>query len=143
VGSITHTEGYCAAAAAPAALFLGLGIDAEEARPLASEIAAMVCGRADAVPPDDPLGPTVVFAAKEAFFKCVFPVSRMMLDFSDVACVLGPERGVFTTRLLVSSPPPALQPLQGRWCVARGLVLAAVAWTNEVTGPDGRWPSTT
>lgn len=135
VGSITHTEGYCAAAAAPAALFRGLGIDAEEARPLAPEIAAMVCGKADAVPPDDPLGPTVVFAAKEAFFKCVFPASGMMLEFSDVACALAPEGGMFTTRLLHPSPQAAVQSLQGRWRVARGLVFAAVAWTNEGDGP--------
>jgi 4'-phosphopantetheinyl transferase EntD len=140
VGSITHTEGYCAAAAALAASFRGLGIDAEQAMPLAPEVATMVCGKQDVYSSDDPLAPLIVFTAKEAFFKCVFPVLRTMLEFSDVACALAPRGGAFTTALRPPSPQAAVQPLQGRWCVRRGLVLAAVAWTNDADGLDGSDP---
>jgi 4'-phosphopantetheinyl transferase EntD len=91
VGSITHTAGFAAAAVAWAADITGLGIDSE---PIIDP--AAVCDIADICMVDEamlfeaPSGHsfcefcTFVFSAKEAVFKCLFPLTRKFLEFSDV-----------------------------------------------------------
>jgi enterobactin synthetase component D len=91
VGSITHTGDFAAAAVAWAADVAGLGIDSEriicpaEARDIAD-----ICMVDEATLFDAPHGRsfcefcTFVFSAKEAVFKCLFPLTRKFLEFSDV-----------------------------------------------------------
>jgi 4'-phosphopantetheinyl transferase EntD len=81
VGSITHTDGWVAAAVAPAAAYAGLGLDAESATPLDDALVALVCRPGE---PTDPLGAKAVFCAKEAVYKAVFPATRTFLEFHDV-----------------------------------------------------------
>lgn len=89
-GSITHTEGYCAAVVARAGDCAGLGIDAERCGrvgvdlwPLlfdATEIAAL---QALEPIPCATLA-TLLFAVKEAFFKSQFALSAAVPAFTDV-----------------------------------------------------------
>lgn len=96
-GSITHTEGYCAAVVARAGDCAGLGIDVERCGrvepPLwpalfdASELAAL---QLLAPAPRETLA-TLLFAVKEAFFKSQFALSAAVPDFTDVTFrVTGP-----------------------------------------------------
>jgi enterobactin synthetase component D len=91
VGSITHTGGFAAAAVAWAADIAGLGIDSEKIiDPAAARDIADVCMV------DEPIlfkaahdrsfceFCTFVFSAKESVFKCLFPLTRKFLEFSDV-----------------------------------------------------------
>jgi enterobactin synthetase component D len=91
VGSITHTGDFAAAAVAWAADIAGLGIDSEHiidaatARDIA-EICmvdeTMLFRAADSRSFCEFC--TFVFSAKEAVFKCLFPLTRKFLEFSDV-----------------------------------------------------------
>jgi 4'-phosphopantetheinyl transferase EntD len=136
VGSISHTEGLCAVVASSAAAYAGLGLDLEPARPLPEEIVGRVLHAEE--PRDDGglagLAPGVArrlrFSAKEAVFKCQFPLTREFLEFVDVAIDLD-ERGTFAPRFLPTAPAlPALAGgarLHGRWVCRDGFLLTA-AW---------------
>ncbi len=91
VGSITHTGGFAAAAVAWAADIAGLGIDSERIiDPATARDIADVCMVDEATLFKAAHGRsfcefcTFVFSAKEAVFKCLFPLTRKFLEFSDV-----------------------------------------------------------
>lgn len=93
VGSITHNGHYAAAIACPAATLLGLGIDIEsviqdEAR---QAMVDLVVSRAEADLLRAAAGElsfecllTLVFSAKESFFKAAFAQVRAFVDFDAV-----------------------------------------------------------
>jgi 4'-phosphopantetheinyl transferase EntD len=94
VGSITHSGGFAAAAVAWAADIAGLGIDSEWIiDPAAARDIADVCmvDEAALFKPDDGRSfcefCTFVFSAKEAVYKCLFPLTRKFLEFSDVRII--------------------------------------------------------
>jgi 4'-phosphopantetheinyl transferase EntD len=95
-GSITHTDGFCAAAVALRLRTEGgdgsvaLGIDTEVVQPGSPGLAARVC-----VPPElewlmslpesqRTAALILVFSTKEAFYKCQYPLVGERLDFRDV-----------------------------------------------------------
>jgi 4'-phosphopantetheinyl transferase EntD len=91
VGSITHTAGLCAAAVAPRGRVLALGLDSERKGAPTLDIWPTICRieelawveslpsglRAAAV--------TLLFSAKEALYKCQYPVTGEWLDFHDLS----------------------------------------------------------
>jgi enterobactin synthetase component D len=91
VGSITHTGDFAAVAVAWAADIAGLGIDSEHIidASAAGDIAE-ICMVNEATLFKPAHGRsfcefcTFVFSAKEAVFKCLFPLTRKFLEFSDV-----------------------------------------------------------
>ena len=133
VGSITHCAGFCAAVAAGSDTVRSLGLDAEAAAPLDSELVAMVCAPAERSafahlpPPAASDWPKLAFCAKEAFYKCVDPVWRNFLDFLDVrvAFRIDPSRdqGTFS----MTGPGPAA-PVIGRWAVDGERAYAGATW---------------
>src|SRR3981081_3713758 len=91
VGSITHTGDFAAAAVAWAADIAGLGIDSEQIIDLtAARDIADICLVDEATLFKAAHGRsfcefcTFVFSAKEAVYKCLFPLTRKFLEFSDV-----------------------------------------------------------
>src|ERR1700736_5177087 len=91
VGSITHTGDFAAAAVAWAADIAGLGIDSEQIiDPAAARDIADICMVDEATLFKAADGRsfcefcTFVFSAKEAVFKCLFPLTRIFLEFTDV-----------------------------------------------------------
>ncbi|MGK5738231.1 4'-phosphopantetheinyl transferase family protein [Micromonospora sp. URMC 103] len=134
VGAITHTHGYCAAAAARRTDLRAVGIDAEQHRELDPGVRRLVC-----LPEEDerlaslPAGvswPAVLFSAKETVYKVWHPVVGTWLDFTDALVDIDPETGTFTARIAparvdaapVSDPPMTVR---GRFAVAGGLVRTA------------------
>jgi 4'-phosphopantetheinyl transferase EntD len=137
MGSITHCEGYVAAAVARSADLRTLGIDAEPNLPLSHDVLDLValpaeqkmCGRSSFT-----RGGVVVsaerllFSAKESVYKAWFPLTGRWLGFEDAEIVLGD--GTFRARLLVPSPEigdRAFLAFDGRWTMRGGLILTAVA----------------
>ena len=135
VGSMTHTEGYRAAAVARAADVHALGIDAEpnvalpdgilDVIAVGSERSGIEAVRAAnrGVAAD-----RLLFSAKESVYKVWFPLTGRFLDFSEADITLSPD-GTFVVHLLVTAPMIAGRPLtgfKGSWRVAGGLVLTAV-----------------
>jgi len=104
LGSITHTEGYSAAVLARREDFAGLGVDSERLSAVHEELWTRICtppelGRLQGLPPQQRAGAaTLVFAAKEAFYKCQYPLTGEWLEFEDLEIAspeLGSEAGEF------------------------------------------------
>jgi 4'-phosphopantetheinyl transferase EntD len=118
IGSITHCDGYVAAAAGRVADLRGirgLGIDAEVRSPLAPEVGRLVLTEREQVLMSTPEGAThatSIFSAKEAIYKCWFPLTGRWLDYQDAEIDLDVGTGRFEVRLLPSAAgPPGEQQL--------------------------------
>jgi 4'-phosphopantetheinyl transferase EntD len=89
VGSISHSREYCAAVVARRTACASLGFDAEEWGRITPELWSRIAtakelawlrGCADAA-----RSATLLFSAKEAFYKAQFPLSRRFVGFADAA----------------------------------------------------------
>lgn len=125
VGSITHVEGYYAAAVAAGSDFAAIGIDAAANRSLPPAVARVAAARELSDLPGGGRWPTVVFSAKEAVFKAWFPLTGCRLGFEEARVILDPVAGMFRARLRPAGASAA--PLvEGRFEVTPRLVLTAV-----------------
>lgn len=135
VGSISHCRIHCAAAAAPAARYAGLGLDLEQTGRVRPPLVRRICTEAEAARLDawrgagvaDPLA--LVFSAKEAFYKAVHPLTGARLGFRDVELEIDPGGGAFSVCLLrAETPAPAgRRRFAGRFAFAGGVVAAGLA----------------
>jgi 4'-phosphopantetheinyl transferase EntD len=91
VGSITHTRGLCAAVVAPRSSFRGLGIDTEIIGNVHADLWPRICVPAEIswleslAQHHRAAAAALVFAAKEAFYKCQSPLTDEWLRFADLA----------------------------------------------------------
>ncbi|MEV6316930.1 4'-phosphopantetheinyl transferase superfamily protein [Streptomyces sp. NPDC051776] len=98
VGAITHCDGYCAAVVARRHDIVGVGVDAEPAKPLPAGILEAVslpeerarlprpAGRAQRAPWD-----RLLFSAKESVYKVWFPLTGRSLEFEEASVTFHPE----------------------------------------------------
>jgi 4'-phosphopantetheinyl transferase EntD len=90
-GSITHTTGFAAAVVARRSQVEALGIDCEVIASVDSDLWERICTRSERARLEGlpqaqaQRQAALIFAAKEAFYKCQFPVSRQWVGFEDVA----------------------------------------------------------
>lgn len=89
VGSITHTAGYGAAVVAESRHISALGLDSEIVGEVKSPLWASICTASEiawlrSLPPSEQAAAaTLIFSAKEAFYKCQYPLTRERLGFLD------------------------------------------------------------
>ena len=133
VGSITHCDGYRAAAVAYADDVAAIGLDAEpddllprgvlDVISLPAERArlAALAGEWPAVCWD-----RLLFSAKESVYKAWFPLTGRWLGFEDADVTITPA-GTFTARLLAEPQQPCTASFAGRWLASGGLILTAIA----------------
>ncbi|MFE6281999.1 4'-phosphopantetheinyl transferase [Streptomyces sp. NPDC057877] len=141
-GSMTHCDGYCAAALVRAADLASLGIDAEPQGPLPDGVLEAVAlpSERERLRTLAAAHPAVhwdrlLFSAKESVYKAWFPLTGQWLEFTeaDIDLRVGPGEplgGTFRAELLVPGPVVAerrLTRFDGRWTVQRGLTATAVA----------------
>ncbi len=147
VGSMTHCDGYCAAALVRAADLASLGIDAEPHDRLPDGVLDSVAlpaeqtrlrGLAAAVPAVSAVHwDRLLFSAKESVYKAWFPLTGKWLDFLEADIEItaapategAPRSGTFHAELLVQGPlvnGHRIAVFDGRWTVQRGLVATAV-----------------
>ena len=108
VGSITHTEGYSAAVVGRRAQFRSLGVDAETIAAVHTELWPRILGEAERrqlaqfqAPQDRKRTAALIFAAKEAFYKCQFALTAEWLEFEDLHIEsqdFGRDTGRFSVR---------------------------------------------
>jgi 4'-phosphopantetheinyl transferase EntD len=97
VGSITHTTGYAAAVVARQSDLRSLGIDCEIIDAVNEDLWSRICTpteleRLDRLPAQErQRHAALIFAAKEAFYKSQFPLTRAWVGFEDVAIEAGPS----------------------------------------------------
>ncbi|GGW09992.1 4'-phosphopantetheinyl transferase [Streptomyces capoamus] len=149
-GSMTHCDGYCAAALVRTADLVSLGIDAEPHGPLPEGVGASILLPAEASRLDALAArwPTVhwdrlLFSAKESVYKAWFPLTRQWLDFSEADITVRPDAdgapyGTLRAELLVPGPLVGgrrLQVFEGRWTVREGVVATSVVIPHATDDP--------
>jgi 4'-phosphopantetheinyl transferase EntD len=147
VGSITHTDGLCAAAVGESGSFLGIGLDVERSGRVGASLQARICVPAELdwlaglAAAEASAAATLVFAAKEAFYKAQFPVLRQWLYFEAVAIELPDWPAPTGSWLLRPQRPIAIAqfcefPLRGAYRFESEFVIAGVAIQRRA-GPAG------
>ncbi len=136
VGSMTHCDGYRAAAVGRSEAFAAIGIDAEPHAPLPDGVLARVASESEqmalarlATQAPEFCWDKLLFCAKEAVFKAWSPMTGRWLGFTDAEVELDPDGG-FAARLLVAGPLVGGRPLttyHGFWAVGRGVAVTAIA----------------
>jgi 4'-phosphopantetheinyl transferase EntD len=90
VGSITHTNGLGAAVVAPKSLIAAIGMDCEVVGKVSGDIWPTICGVEEAAwvgslaDAAQSAAVALLFSAKEAFYKCQYPLTGEWLDFHDL-----------------------------------------------------------
>ncbi len=142
VGSITHAEGHAAAVVARAGQLAALGLDSVLVAAVPPRLWPAICTPAeleslrDLAPEAQAQRAAVTFAAKEAFFKCQYPITHQWLGFKAVAIAVAEassEIGTFRVvpvqelQLLSQRGRDARQVLAGRWHRQTDHVVAGMA----------------
>ena len=107
VGSITHADTYAAAAIAARSTITGIGIDIEKRARVGPKIVHKL------LTPNERrrypnLDPTLVFSAKEACYKFVFPLVGELVDYLDVEVDMHPSLTRFDLRYIGPSTDNAI-----------------------------------
>ncbi|WP_059012130.1 4'-phosphopantetheinyl transferase family protein [Streptomyces specialis] len=136
-GSMTHCDGYRAAAVSRTDDVHAVAIDAERHAPLTAELARHVTVAAEREHLAELAGDhpgvhweTVLFSAKETVYKAFNPLTGRWLGFRDARLSLDPATHTFRARLLQPGPVVegvGIDEFTGRWAVEEGLVLTAIA----------------
>lgn len=128
IGSISHTDTWCAAAVARTERVRALGIDLEPATPLKEALWRRVCTKTERERlrelPDPGLMGKILFSAKESVYKCQYPLTMQFLGFHAVELEVGDGsfRAVF--RQEAGEFKPGYE-MSGRYLVEGGLVASA------------------
>ncbi|MBS0419138.1 MAG: 4'-phosphopantetheinyl transferase superfamily protein [Proteobacteria bacterium] len=117
VGSITHTTGFAAAVVAHRAQVQSLGIDCEVIESVGEDLWERICTPqererlAQLSEAQARRQAALIFAAKEAFYKCQFPLSREWVGFEDVSIEIHDDG---TLRIV----PEVRLPVAAEWVAA-------------------------
>ena len=139
VGSITHCQGYRAAALARRSDILGVGIDAEPHAALPADVLRLTASpeemaRVDRCAAERPYlhWSRLLFCVKEAVYKIWFPAEASWLGFEDVETDLRSD-GTFNADLARSMHLAGVKydRLGGRWAVVGGIIPVAIAIPAE------------
>ncbi|WP_329237292.1 4'-phosphopantetheinyl transferase superfamily protein [Streptomyces sp. NBC_00111] len=136
VGSMTHCDGYRAAALAWSSEIRAVGIDAEPNEPLPPGVWEMISLPSERARLSTGVHDTAVhwgrllFSAKESVFKTWYPLTRTELDFdeADVTFRSRPgnaTEGTFTAELSLTVPGMPTS-YEGRWLVDDGFAVTAI-----------------
>ena len=102
VGSIAHCDTACIACVTPVEHLASIGLDIEEATPLAPDLWGTVLTQSEQTwlkthtPAQQGLLAKQIFCAKEAVYKAQYPLTGRMLEFQEVEVFL--ETEMFSTR---------------------------------------------
>lgn len=156
-GSISHTDGYRCAVAAREAAVGSIGVDVEILGRVTCDVAALVltphetdflstlssAARMHAA--------TIIFSAKEALYKCQYPIGRQWLDFRDVTVELvapdlaypsDVDRAAFAGSFRVAASfagrgtGRVIPSLQGRFSIDGALVATGITLRRPSTDVD-------
>jgi len=143
VGSITHTDGWCAVAVARISDgFRAIGIDVEAAVPMDVALLRIICGPEERalieVQPVEHHGylGKLVFSAKESAYKCQYAISRTVLGYHDLSIRLDiPARRFIASFRRVAGPFVPGDELGGSLLVDQGYIMTAATLTTQAAYP--------
>ena len=136
VGSISHCDDLCVAAVGRKSDGIrSVGIDVESADPLPRELWEEVARDTEAA---NQVGNVVshgiamrrLFSAKEAFYKCVFPVIKQNLEFHDVEVNFSRRYERFSAMVMTSTIDCIrdADSIEGRQCASARWIISATIW---------------
>jgi len=136
VGTISHTRGLCAVALARSSASRCLGLDIEDGSPLKDELVERIAtprelewirSSATSAAERGRLG-KLIFSAKEAFYKCQYPLTKRFLEFEDVELSLDLEARTFTAKVRPDKAKlPSELRLDARFLLLDDFVVCAVS----------------
>lgn len=127
-GSISHAAEVALAVAASTRVASGLGLDIEPDAPLPHDVLSDICDGDEcgwiAGRPQPLRWARLIFAAKEAAFKCQYPASRALFGFDVLQVRVEPGSGGLSARFTKTVAPFAEgHLLTGRFAFTAGLIL--------------------
>ncbi len=135
VGSISHTSDWCVVAVSNDPGVVSVGVDVEQSDALADKLVPSICTEEEIRWLEaQPLArrgllAKLVFSAKEAVYKCQYPLTRRFLEFADVIVELDEDAGTFAARRATNAaelwPHDAI--VRARFVVSDGHVACGVA----------------
>lgn len=126
VGSLSHTDSWCAVALTrPVTGIRSLGIDLERVGSVSPEIAQRILSERELSDSTNESA-SIRFSAKEAFYKAIYPLVRRYVGFSEVEIELGARE--FVIRIVAEQLREELQAtrLSGLFSTHSGLCCAVV-----------------
>jgi len=138
VGSISHCDDLCVAAVGRRSHGIrSIGVDVEPAQPLPRDIWGEVARRSEWIGNEgDSISPGIamrrLFSAKEAFYKCIFPVLERSLEFHDVEVNFATGYERFDARVVrsVDEGHSATDLIEGRQRTFERWILSGVIWQD-------------
>lgn len=136
VGSISHTADLCGAVVANKDLVAGLGIDMEVVDRVGRDLWPTICRPEESawhgtLPQSErEYAVALLFSAKEAFYKCQYPLTGEWLDFHDLRIEPLPwsaEEGAFAVHAERSIAAMQRGSFKGRYRFRDGVVTTGVA----------------
>lgn len=134
VGSITHHEGRCIAVVARRSSLSGLGLDLAALDPLAEDLWSTILTDNDRNWLSDQQKPLqggyaqMIFSAKEATYKALYPLSRRIVGFDAMDIAPDLARNRFTATLRIAfGPHRAGRRLEGQLFCREGLICTLMA----------------
>jgi 4'-phosphopantetheinyl transferase EntD len=133
VGSISHTEGFAAAVVAPDTICLSVGIDVERIGRIEPELWSQICSEkelswlAELTKADASLAASIIFSAKEAFFKCQYHLTREMLSFNEATVKINrsqDQKGSCWISLNQKIGSRSPQSLGGSWVIDQPYIIS-------------------
>jgi 4'-phosphopantetheinyl transferase EntD len=117
-GSLAHDDEVAVAAVGPRRDVGSVGIDVEPAVLLPPDMLELIATPQELHKiADDPLRGKLLFAAKEAVYKAVYPLERVFLEFRDIEVDLAGRKAVTRTGRVVAL----------RYCLSPRVVVLALA----------------
>ena len=135
VGSITHTEDFCAVVMAQKPNLIAVGIDTEVSGRVKPELWGRICTPAETAwietleVSEQGAAATLLFSAKEAFYKCQYPLMRQRLNFHDATVEVdwGSQQGSFTVHAPGAAVARRHAMLRGRYLFHDRYVTTGIA----------------
>lgn len=133
VGSITHTDGYCVAVLGLATQFVSIGVDAERVGAMSPSLWRLILHPEEVAnlgglnEPARLQTTTIIFSAKEAFYKCQYPLTRHWVGFEEA--VVRIASNTFELSIVEKTHPVRRVPGPwiGQFMLEEALVVAGIA----------------
>lgn len=130
IGSISHTDDVCAVAVSREHSMQAIGIDVEVSTAVTSDLLPLVTSARErrSIRMLDSRFATLIFSAKETFYKAQAPKTGRFLEFADVEIELDLAARMFTATVLLDDHPLHGRAVVGSFEVNDRFVCTAIGW---------------
>lgn len=139
IGSISHTEGFCACVATPKGDVLSLGIDVEPLETVDAASLPLICTRRELQAIEEARDKTtiplckLIFSAKECVHKVYHPLNGHTLDFLDAEISFDLEKKTFSAKITnpEKKPKHPIKVLEGHFDAHNDYLFTLILKTKD------------